>query len=74
MLRMVIAMNDEQLRTLIYAQGFLEGAVAVPFAVAEDARYAFITQIVNRFDYGRLKYTDKGVILSFLERVSGYSW
>ncbi len=38
---MVIDMDDEQLRTLVDVQGFLDGTVAMEFAVAsEDAHFA----------------------------------
>ena len=70
---MVIDMNDEQLHTLAQLQAFLDGTAAVDFAVAAAVRYDFIARTVRRFDYGRLKRADKGVVLRFLERVSGYS-
>ena len=70
---MVIDMNDEQLHTLAELQAFLDGTVAVDFAVAADERYDFIARTVRRFGYGRLNRADKGVVLRFLERVSGYS-
>ncbi len=70
---MVIDMNDEQLRTLADLQGFLDGTVMMDFAVAAEERYSFIARTVKRFSYGRLKRTDKAIVLRFLERVSGYS-
>ena len=70
---MVIDMNDEQLKTLADLQGFLDGTVTMDFAVAAEERYAFIARTVKRFGYGRLKRTDKAIVLRFLERVSGYS-
>ena len=70
---MVIDMNDEQLHTLAQLQAFLEGTLAVDFAVATDERYAFIARTVRRFGYRGLKRADKSVVLRFLERVSGYS-
>lgn len=70
---MVIDMNDEQLHTLAELQAFLDGTMAVDFAVAADERYDFIARTVRRFGYGRLKRTEKAVVLRFLERVSGYS-
>src|SRR5208282_4194116 len=70
---MVIDMNDEQLYTLAELQAFLDGTVAVDFAVAAVARYDFIARTVRRFGYGRLKRVEKAVVLRFLERVSGYS-
>ena len=38
---MVIDMNDKQLLTLAQLQAFLEGTVAVDFALAAEARYDF---------------------------------
>ena len=70
---MVIDMNDEQLHTLAQMQAFLDGTVAVEFAVALDERYGFIARTVRRFGYARLKRAEKSVVLRFLERVSGYS-
>jgi transposase InsO family protein len=73
MQRMVIQMNDGQLQTLAQLQAFLEGTLAVDFAVAAEERYGFISRTVRRFSYRRLKRTQKAVVLRFLERVSGYS-
>jgi transposase InsO family protein len=70
---MVIDMNDEQVHTLAQMQAFLDGTVALEFAVAAQERYDFIARTVRRFGYGRLKRSDKTVVLRFLERVSGYS-
>ena len=70
---MVIDMNDEQLHTLAELQAFLDGTVTVDFAMADEARYDCIARTVQRFGYGRLKRAEKGVVLRFLERVSGYS-
>jgi hypothetical protein len=69
---MVIDMNDEQLKTLVDLQGFLDGTVPMDFAVSGDERYEFIARTVKRFGYGRLKRSDKAIVLRFLERVSGY--
>lgn len=70
---MVIQMNDRQLQSLAQLQAFLDGTAAVDFALAAEERYGFIGRTVRRFTYGRLKRTEKAVVLRFLERVSGYS-
>ena len=70
---MVIDMNDEQLHTLAELQALVDGTVTVDFAMADEARYDCIARTVQRFGYGRLKRAEKGVVLRFLERVSGYS-
>ena len=66
-------MNDKQLLTLAQLQAFLDGTVAVDFAVAADERYEFIARTLCRFGYRRLRRTEKAVVLRFLQRVSGYS-
>ena len=70
---MVIDMNDKALQTLAQLRAFLGGTVTVSFSVAATERYDFITRTVRRFGYARLKRADKGVVLRFLGRVSGYS-
>jgi transposase InsO family protein len=70
---MVIDMDDKQLLTLAQLQAFLNGTVAVDFAVAAEERYDFIARTVRRFGYHRRKRAEKAVVLRFLERVSGYS-
>src|ERR1700693_3413000 len=70
---MVIDMNDRQLLTLAQLRSFLNGTVALDFAVAPDERYALIARTVRRFSSALLKRADKSVVLRFLARVSGYS-
>ena len=70
---MVIDMNDAQLHTLDQLRAFLEGTMAVDFSVAANERYDFITRTLCRFGYARLRRAEKGVVLRFLGRVSGYS-
>ena len=70
---MVIDMNDAQLHTLDQLRAFLKGTVAVGFSVGANERYEFISRILRRFGYARLRRADKSVLLRFLGRVSGYS-
>lgn len=70
---MVIDMNDKQLATLAQVKAFLEGTTTVDFAVAATERYDFIARTLQRFGYRLLGRADKGVVLRFLERISGYS-
>jgi hypothetical protein len=69
---MVIDMNDAKLQTLEQVRAFLNGTATVDFSVAADERYAFVARTLRRFRYPRLRRSDKGVVLRFLERVSGY--
>lgn len=70
---MVIDMNDKQLHTLAQIRAFLDGTVALDFAVAAQERYGFIARTLRRFGYARLRRAEKALVLRFLERVSGYS-
>lgn len=68
-------MNEAKLSTVAQLRVFLEGTVEVGFEPAgnDDERYAFIQSVLRRFRYARLGRTDKGVVLRYLERTSGYS-
>ncbi len=42
-------------------------------AIGNDAqRYDFIAAVLNRFVYRRLRRVDKGVVMRYLERTTGY--
>ena len=67
-------MNDEELRTIEQVKQFLEGSEALTFeGVSIEERYRWIEAVLMRFKYHRLNRADKGVIRSYLEKVSGYS-
>ena len=72
---MVIEMNEAQLTTTAQLRAFLKGTSEVRFAGAgaDAGRYAFIQAVLRRLRYARLVRADKGVVLRYLERVSGYS-
>ncbi len=70
---MVIDMNDAQLQTLDQVRAFLKGTAPLGFSVAADERYEFVSRTVRSFGYRGRKRADKGVVLRFLARVSGYS-
>lgn len=56
-------------------EDFLAGSQAIAFAVAsgKDERYQCIEEILRRFRYTRLKRHDKGIVIRFLIKISGYS-
>ncbi|MHB8564618.1 MAG: hypothetical protein ACYDDA_11885 [Acidiferrobacteraceae bacterium] len=67
-------MNDTQIRTLEQVRQFLEGTGVVDLTIdAKEDRYAWIQRTLIRFRYRRLGKTDKGLLLGFLQKVSGYS-
>lgn len=53
----------------------LAGTQALEFRRAEDdeGRYAWIEQVLRRFGYRQLGRSDRGVVLVYLQRLSGYS-
>ena len=72
---MVIDMNESRLNTVAQLRAFLEGTLEVEFCpLSEDSqRYAFISALLKRFGYPRLGRADKGVVLRYLQRTTGYS-
>ncbi len=72
---MVIDMNEAQVRTLEQVRQVLEGTRALEFRQAEDdqGRYAWIESVLRRFDYRQLPRAHRGPVLSYLQRLSGYS-
>ena len=72
---MVIDMNEAQVRTLEQVRQVMAGTQALEFRRAEDdeGRYGWIEQVLRRFGYRQLRRTDKGVVLAYLQHLSGYS-
>ena len=72
---MVIDMNEAQVRTLEQVGLVLAGTQALEFRRAEDdeGRYAWIEQVLRRFGYRQLGRADRGMVLAYLQRLSGYS-
>ncbi len=72
----MIDMNETKLTTLEQVRAFLAGTVEVGFcatSAGEDERYRHIAGVLARFGYKRLKKPDKGLVLRYLERTTGYS-
>jgi transposase InsO family protein len=71
---MHIIMNDTPIKTLDHVRQFLNGLGAMEFCIdAKDARYAWIQAMLLRFHYHQLGKAEKGLLLDFLQKVSGYS-
>ena len=67
-------MNEAKLTTLEHLRQCLTGTAAVVFkAGADDMRYAYIADVLRRFQYAGLKRGEKGIVLRYLERTAGYS-
>jgi hypothetical protein len=72
---MVIDMNEAQVRTLEQVRQVLAGTQVMEFqaAAGDEGRYAWIETVLKRFDYPRLARADRGPVLAYLQRLSGYS-
>jgi len=72
---MVIDMDETRLQTISQLHAFLGGTVEVRFRVPDndEARYAHIVSVAQRFGYGRLNRPDKGVVLRYLIATCGYA-
>jgi transposase InsO family protein len=72
---MVIDMNEAQVRTLEQVREVVAGTQALDFRPGGDdaARYAWIGTVLRRFSYRSLKRAQRGVLLQYLQKLSGYS-
>jgi hypothetical protein len=73
---MVIDMNEARLNTVDQLVAFLEGTREVDFRAQgpnDGERYGFIGSVVARLAYRRLRRVDKGVVMRYLGRTTGYS-
>ncbi len=68
-------MKLDHLNTIDQMELFINGTQAVAFAVAacKQERYRLVEGILRRFRYPNLKRSDKGVVIQFLIKVTGYS-
>lgn len=68
-------MNLENLKTTAAINSFLDGSQSVAFTVlsTKTERYAWIKRTLIQHRYHRLSKPDKGIIIQFICKVSGYS-
>ncbi len=68
-------MNETKLTTIEQVRAFLAGTAAVEFSpyMEDDERYRHIFGVLTRLDYCRLSKPDRGTVLRYLERTTGYS-
>lgn len=68
-------MTLDNLITISQLHEFLSGTDRVDFALSmsKDEKYEAINKLLSRFDYPRLHRSDKGIMIAFLQKVSGYS-
>ena len=70
-------MDETKLRTIAQLQEFLDATPEVSFSGAagdaDSQRYEHISRVLKRFDYPRRSKPERGVVLAYLRRTSGYS-
>ena len=68
-------MNEAQVRTVEQVRQVLEGTQALQFHAADDdeGRYRWIDTVLRRLGYRQLGRSDRGAVLAYLQRLSGYS-
>ena len=70
---MVINMEEAKLKTLEQIKAFLDGTSEVAFRVSKEDRNPFIERVLKRFGYTPHGRADKGVLLRYIERMTGLS-
>ena len=72
---MVINMNETKLCTIEQIEQFLSASTDIVFTAHGDdvERYAHISRVLKRFDYPNRNKRERGVLLRYLRRTSGYS-
>jgi hypothetical protein len=72
---MVIDMNEAKLETIEQIQEFLTGTADVTFSIPaeESTLHAFVATVITRFGYFSRRKGQRGVLLAYLRRLTGYS-
>jgi hypothetical protein len=66
-------MNDEKLQTLEQVKSFLAGCQTVEFrGLVAREKYTWIEEVLKRFRYPKLQKEGRGLIKSYLLKVTGY--
>lgn len=70
---MVIDMDEAKLQTVAQVKAFLEGTHDLALKVPKVEQYGFIERVLKRLGYAPLSRYDKGVVLRYLEHMTGLS-
>ncbi len=72
---MVIDMNVSRLETIEQIREFLKGTAVVAFSSPADEATlrAFVTTVIRRYRYFSLSKGQRGVLLAYMRRLTGYS-
>ena len=66
-------MEEAKLATLEQIKAFLDGTSEVAFRAPKEGRNPFIERVLKRFGYAPHGRIDKGVLLRYIERMTGLS-
>ena len=70
---MVIDMEEARLHTIAQVKAFLNGTTEGAFRVPKAERYQFIERVLTRFGYAQHGRVNRGALLRYLERMTGFS-
>lgn len=71
---MTVTMDDAQITTLEQIKQVLQSAQAIAFkGIKREQVYRWIEVVLKRFDYFELGRKDKGLVKTYLHRLSGFS-
>lgn len=71
---MIVNLKTQQLSSLEQVRSFMAGTAAVPFTTqAHQDRYQWVVLSLKQFAYERLRRAERGLIVRFLCKVTGYS-
>lgn len=74
---MVINMDETKLSTIVQLQEFLAATPEIcftkPIGDSDTQRYEHISRVLKRFAYRQCNKMERGVVLAYLRRTSGYS-
>jgi hypothetical protein len=71
---MIVKLQTQQLSSLEQVRLLMAGTAAVPFAIAaHQDRYHWLARSLGQFGYLRLRRPERGLIIRFLCKVTGYS-
>jgi hypothetical protein len=73
--RMIINLNESQVRALDQVRAILDGTHALDFepAANPDERCRWVAAVLQRFRYRQLKRANRGLLLRYIRRFSGFS-
>jgi len=72
-MQMIMKLN--KVKKIAELSSFLDGSQSIAFSISSNKqeRYQTISSLLNRFNYKHLPRKDKGIVIQFLLKITGYS-